>query len=277
MTGTADPIGCSLRSIDFSFNSVFNFWDPSDRTKTSGISLSRFTALLGLLTCLCVGTPAFAQVGFLESLWSDKKAAPEKKPATGEAQPARPPGPSEMDPPPRTTEARKDAAPALAPARKPDTGTAPTPQPAQPRKPAKKAAKASWSVNCRPRDAGGMSCSMVQNIVVAKTKQRLLTVTIQPQAKAGAYALVLFLPHGLYLPAGVRLEIDGKNSQKLVIQTCNAKGCYAGGPIAAKILGALKSGGMLKVSFAAANRKVINVPVSLAGFTAAFAQLAKAQ
>ncbi|MCG8561065.1 MAG: invasion associated locus B family protein [Hyphomicrobiales bacterium] len=228
----------------------------------------RLVPLVVPLACLSIGGVAAAQTSFLENLWSSDDGAKAKKTLEPEKpDPWQPVTGGRAKTPETTIEKRKSVAPA------------PAAKPAPPVAPAKKAAGANWAVSCGPAGAEQAKkiCSMVQNIVMAKTKQRLLAVTIRPRAEAGAYALVLSLPHGLYLPAGVQLKVDDKAPVKWMIQTADAKGSYAGGPLGEPLLGALKAGGTLKVSFAAANRKVVSVPVSLSGFTVAFGKLAKAR
>lgn len=248
------------------------------------MSLRPATVLVPL-ACLFVGGAVMAQTGFLDNLWSDNAAAPKnapkKKPATGKTDPWQPVAPSQAKPPEKKTKARKSAAPApsrkSAPTAAPVAPIAPAQGAAPTAAPAHKIVATNWAVNCRPPGAQAKTCGMVQNVIVAKTKQRVLTLTVRPQSKAGAYALVLTLPHGLFLPAGVQFRIDDEAPVKWVIQTSDANGSYAGGSLADPLLGALKKGGTLKVSFASATRKVVSVPISLSGFTAAFAKLAKAQ
>jgi len=116
-------------------------------------------------------------------------------------------------------------------------------------------------------------CRVVQNIVLQETNQRLLTVVVEPREGAENHALVLALPHGVFLPAGASIAVDDGEPAALVIQTSDANGAYAGTAISDDLLASLKKGSRMTVAFKTAQRKDLAVPVSLIGFTAAYDQL----
>ncbi len=145
---------------------------------------------------------------------------------------------------------------------------------------AKKDANQSWAYSCQ---AAGITdkpqCRIMQNLTVNKgdQQQRLLTVIVREQAKAKNHALLLALPHGLFLPAGVEIKVDQDKPAKLIVQTSDAQGAYAGIEISDELLAALKKGNQMSVSFLSAARKRISVPVTLKGFTAAYGKLKTAE
>ncbi len=85
--------------------------------------------------------------------------------------------------------------------------------------------------------------------------------------------MLIHLPHGLFNPAGVTLGVDDQKPEKLQIQTCDAKGCYAGAPITADRLAAMSKGKTLNVVFQDLKKKKITVPVPLKGFDVAYKKL----
>lgn len=127
-----------------------------------------------------------------------------------------------------------------------------------------------WQVNCEG-DGEARRCTVLQNLVAdqGQGQQRLLTVMVQPGAD-NLPALLLALPHGLFLPAGVQLQIDKGEAQKLVIQTADQNGSYAGTSLDAALLDRLKAGISLEVTFQSAQQQPVTVPVTLVGFSAAF-------
>jgi len=132
-------------------------------------------------------------------------------------------------------------------------------------------AGSAWQVRCA--DAGaGLRCRAVQTIILRKTRKRLLSVRVSRPA-GGEAALIVTLPHGLFLPAGISWRIDEGEEGRLTVQTCNVGGCYAGMPLGDKQLGALKRGGKLIISFQDLNKKQVQVAVSLRGFTDAVARI----
>lgn len=140
------------------------------------------------------------------------------------------------------------------------------------KKPAAAKKKASpWAVQCgQDKKSGKKFCRMQQNLRYKKTGQRLLSVIIQPQTIEPKLAILLSLPHGLYLPAGTAFKIDDGTTNKMLIETCDVEGCYASGGLNEKLIDAMKKGEKMLVGFQASNKKPITIPISLTGFTAAF-------
>ena len=131
-----------------------------------------------------------------------------------------------------------------------------------------------WSIKCRSTlDGKGLNCRMSRAVVLKKTRKLLLRVTVSLSAQTKKPAMLIQMPHGLYLPAGAKLQIDKQAPQSLVLQTCNQKGCFAGAPISSQMLTAMRKGQRLKVSFKNLKRKQMTVPVPLKGFAKAYNQM----
>jgi invasion protein IalB len=131
-----------------------------------------------------------------------------------------------------------------------------------------------WVVNCASgANAGALECQMSQNLTEAKTGQRVLTVTIRKQAKDGALAMLLALPHGLFIPAGASYQIDAGEKKSVAIQTSDQNGAYAAVPLDAALVAALKTGTNLNIGMESVTRKPVAIPLSLNGFTAAIDKL----
>jgi invasion protein IalB len=143
--------------------------------------------------------------------------------------------------------------------------------PAQQPPPAQPPAQA-WSVDCA--DTGqGLACKAVQTIVLAETRQLLLSVAVsKPEGDKGA-AMLLHLPLGLFNPAGATMGIDDAAPEALQIQTCDNQGCYAGAALTPDKLAAMSKGTKLNVTFQDLKKQKIVVPVPLKGFEAAFKKL----
>lgn len=131
-----------------------------------------------------------------------------------------------------------------------------------------------WVVNCASGANGGaLECQMSQNLTEAKTGQRVLTVTIRKQAKDGAMAMLLALPHGLFIPSGASYQIDAGEKKTVAIQTSDQNGAYAAVPLDAALITALKTGTNLNIGIESVTRKPVAIPLSLNGFTAAIDKL----
>ncbi len=129
-----------------------------------------------------------------------------------------------------------------------------------------------WAVQCA-NPGKGLACRASQTVIMAKTRQLLTGVSVtKPEAGKDA-AMMLHLPLGLFNPAGVTLTVDDQKAETLAIQTCDAKGCYAGAAMTPERMAAMSKGTKLSVTFQDLNKKPITIPVPLKGFEDAFKKL----
>lgn len=126
-----------------------------------------------------------------------------------------------------------------------------------------------WITKCDDQEKGSV-CTVEHTILLAKTRQRLVTVTFKTEPDSSLPALMIQLPLGLFLPDGVEFQVDALDSQHLPIQTCNEKGCYAGSTVSREMLASLMAGEGLTVTFRNLAKEVMTVPVPLAGFGPAY-------
>ncbi|WP_245442049.1 invasion associated locus B family protein [Mesorhizobium hawassense] len=127
-----------------------------------------------------------------------------------------------------------------------------------------------WAVNCSSGSTGTeLQCQVSQNLTEAKTGQRVLTVTVRRQQGAQGFAMLLALPHGLFLPSGASYQIDSGKKATVAIQTSDQNGAYAAVPLSAELIKAMRSGTALNVGMESVTRKPVTIPVSLKGFGAA--------
>ena len=114
---------------------------------------------------------------------------------------------------------------------------------------------------------------MSQNLTESKTGQRVLTVTIRKQPKDGAMAMLLALPHGLFIPSGASYQIDAGEKNTVAIQTSDQNGAYAAVPLNTGLIAALKTGTNLNIGMESVTRNPVTIPVSLDGFMTAIDKL----
>jgi invasion protein IalB len=128
-----------------------------------------------------------------------------------------------------------------------------------------------WAARCgsASRDAP-LECAVEQSAVLPRTGQLVILVNIRVPADTHTPSALIQLPLGLNLPGGAKLQVDDGAATDLQIQTCEARGCYAGTTIAPDLLAAMKSGKQLKISFQNLNKETLTVPLPLADFAAAY-------
>ncbi len=128
-----------------------------------------------------------------------------------------------------------------------------------------------WAARCgsASRDAP-LECAIEQSAVLPRTGQLVILVNIRVPADTRTPSALIQLPLGLNLPGGAKLQVDDGTVTDMPIQTCEARGCYAGTAIAPDLLAAMKSGKQLKISFQNLNKETLTVPLPLADFSAAY-------
>lgn len=131
-----------------------------------------------------------------------------------------------------------------------------------------------WAVNCSSASTStDLQCQVSQNLTEAKTGQRVLTVTVRRDNGNGGLAMLLALPHGLFLPSGASYQVDQGQKTTIAIQTSDQNGAYAATPLTPELIKTMKSGTNLNIGMESVTRKPVTIPVSLAGFTAAIDKL----
>jgi invasion protein IalB len=118
-----------------------------------------------------------------------------------------------------------------------------------------------------------LDCRVSQTLLVKQTGQLLLSVVVRKPSKTEPPALMLHLPHGLNLPAGVMFHIGKAQPQPLAVQTCDEKGCYAGMALSVEMLTSMQKSEELFVHFQGLDKRPISISMPLAGFADAFRKI----
>jgi invasion protein IalB len=151
-----------------------------------------------------------------------------------------------------------------------------TQQPKAPAAPAKAAPAApqrsGWSVNCINIPAG-LDCRAVQTLRLDPTGRITLGVGVRIPADTKKTVLLFQTPHGIYLPAGVTVQIGQDAAKAIPFQTCAAAGCLAEYPISGAELAAMENGTELTVSMQDLNKKSFKMRVPTLGFAEAYAKI----
>ena len=168
----------------------------------------------------------------------------------------------------------KSKAPAKSAQAAPNNPTPPAAAPADNASAANAPPPPGWIARCASasRDAP-LECAIEQNAILPRTGQLVIAVNIRVPADTHTPSALIQLPLGLNIPYGAKLQVDDGKATDLQIQTCEARGCYAGTAIAPDLLSAMKSGKQLKVSFQNLNKETLTVPLPLADFAAAYEKI----
>ena len=130
-----------------------------------------------------------------------------------------------------------------------------------------------WSIACASASVDAdLQCRMTQELFTAEGRQRILAVTVARSA-SGGFEMTLAIPHGAMLPAGLLLKIDDREPVKVAIESSNAAGVYARIPLDEALGAAVKRGYTMSVGITNRSGNLVQIPVTLAGFTAGLARI----
>jgi invasion protein IalB len=130
-----------------------------------------------------------------------------------------------------------------------------------------------WMVRCgRPNEQAPEICEMQQEQVDSEDRT-VMAVAVGQVPGTSDLGLLVLLPLGILLPAGVSMQIDGGAEIPLQVERCERQGCRIERIIEPDLLSRLKAGTKATVYFEAVDpqgeRQRLGVPISLLGFTAA--------
>jgi invasion protein IalB len=130
-----------------------------------------------------------------------------------------------------------------------------------------------WTVRCgRQKEQGPQVCGMQQQTTdkEGRTVMAVAVGTVPGDSKLG---LLIILPLGVLLPAGVTLQVDGGAEVPLQVAWCERQGCRIEMLLEPDLLSRLKAGREAKVIFEAVDpegqRRRLGYPISLLGFSSA--------
>lgn len=130
-----------------------------------------------------------------------------------------------------------------------------------------------WRTSCVAIERSApLTCFVEQSIFVPGTSQQLLNVKLQVADKK-QLDLFITTPIGLFLPAGINIRVDQTEPKRLDLQTCDASGCYAAMTDPEALVGVMKTGKDLSVTFQNLAQEDINVSMPLHGFSEGLAKI----
>ena len=132
-----------------------------------------------------------------------------------------------------------------------------------------------WTVVCEKLPTTQKEiCNIFQNVSNDKGKVVMQIAIGYPPGKSEAQALIT-LPLGVLLQPGLEFKGGTAEAIRVPFSVCVKNGCVAIATLNAGIIKGMKVGTKGGIKFAAGPKQIIEVPVSLSGFTAAFNSLNK--
>jgi len=142
-----------------------------------------------------------------------------------------------------------------------------------------------WGKTCEKGGKGldgkemGEVCYIFQNISNKEDGKMVMQVRVGMAPEKKQPVLIVTLPLGVLIPPGAALIVEGAaEPMKLPFLACAPEGCTTVGQVIKDdFLEVMKKGEKAAVRVALINRKLLTLPVSLKGFTRAYAALAAGQ
>lgn len=129
-----------------------------------------------------------------------------------------------------------------------------------------------WTARCEtdPANAANRQCVIVQTVQENETQQNIMSFVVAFPPNQDQGRVVVVLPLGADLRAGIDLKVDGGAATHLDFGVCLRDGCQATLPLDAATLDSFKRGTKGEVTFRYLPRqKTLTLPLSFSGFTAA--------
>jgi invasion protein IalB len=125
-----------------------------------------------------------------------------------------------------------------------------------------------WRLSCTAPQANTVVCNLSQQQIDAQSRQRILTMVIEPKPDGSAKATAI-LPFGLALGAGVSLQLDENGAVAAAFSTCLPAGCLVPVEWSAATVAGLRQGKVLKIMTSDLSGQQQPFSVSLNGISGA--------
>ena len=131
-----------------------------------------------------------------------------------------------------------------------------------------------WQVSCRtPPGAKEEKCALVQSVTAEDRPNVGLTVVFYKAIGENKKLLRVVVPLGVLLPTGLGLKIDNQDVGNAPFLKCGKRGCVAEVVLQDEVIKKLKGGQTAMFIIFDTPEAGIGIPVSLQGFSDAFASL----
>ena len=135
-------------------------------------------------------------------------------------------------------------------------------------------AQPGWVARCAsPSRQAPLECVVEQQVVVQATGQQISLVNVRVPGDTRQPVMMVQLPLGLFLPAGLTLQVDEGKAQPMTIQSCDQRACYVGLALNAELLDQMKKGQRLNLGMQSVNREPVTIVHPLADFGAQFTKI----
>lgn len=131
-----------------------------------------------------------------------------------------------------------------------------------------------WTARCaQSEDTKQQSCVLEQIVFSKEGDRPMLRAAagyLQESQDKAVPAILVTVPLMVALQEGLAISVDKQGAFIAPYHHCNPEGCVAGLPLDDKVLSAFKKGNEATIRLIAVNGEVMDLPLSLRGFTAGY-------
>ena len=129
-----------------------------------------------------------------------------------------------------------------------------------------------WIMRCDPASETPR-CYLSQRAFIQGSGERVFELAVGQLGKNKQVVMLLTAPLGIYLPAGLRVQVDNTTTQRVALLRCNARGCHAELLLNDEFLDLMKKGLQLNITFSDSALQQFGFSMSLKGFSSGLRQL----
>ena len=148
--------------------------------------------------------------------------------------------------------------------------TAPAPAPAKSAQVPPAEEPAAWAVNCSDQGQQKFTCEMTQNLIDQKSNSQVMLISIKKVTGGDAKAMLIRFFHGVFLPPGVSVKVDGGQPTAIAFQKSDRLGVYAALPLTDRMVADMKKGKDLKFGLQINQGEPLEIVARLNGFGPAY-------
>lgn len=133
-----------------------------------------------------------------------------------------------------------------------------------------------WGVRCEtPINPDEKICYLFQNLKLSGSEKSFMQLAIGQAPGANSPVAAITLPLGIFLPPGVKMQVDERKPVWIPVQRCLRNGCLIALPLDQRLAGDFKAGLVATFTVHENAESAVQVQASLKGFTAGMAAIVK--
>ncbi len=138
-----------------------------------------------------------------------------------------------------------------------------------------------WTARCNSAENSAQQSCVLEQIVFSRDGERPMLRAaagfLQENQGQPVPAVLITVPLMVALQDGLAVSVDKKGAFVAPYHHCNPEGCVAGLPLDDKVLNAFRKGNDATIRLIAVNGEVMDLNLSLRGFTAGYNALPRLQ